>query len=109
MRTPIKTKFVTIITVIDPDSGGEVEIEIRKMENGPMIGLDGSFLGNTDFIKVGDRVYWNDPDEENSCSGLGRVTHLQHDPPAADDVISVSKDDGGEIECLLRELKLTKE
>ena len=39
----IKTKYVTKVTVIDPDSGGEVEVEIRKMETGAMVGIDGSY------------------------------------------------------------------
>jgi hypothetical protein len=40
----IKTKHVKTIQVVDPDSGGIVEVEIRKMETGAMVGIDGSFL-----------------------------------------------------------------
>lgn len=40
----IKSKFVKIISVIDPDSNLPVEIEIRKLETGAMVGIDGSFL-----------------------------------------------------------------
>lgn len=40
----IKTKFITVVTVIDPDSGAPVEVEIRKLETGPMVGIDGSWL-----------------------------------------------------------------
>ena len=40
----IKTKFVSHITVTDPDSNLPVELEIRKMETGIMIGIDGSYL-----------------------------------------------------------------
>lgn len=40
----IQSKFVTIVTVTDPDSGLPVEVEIRKLESGAMIGIDGSFL-----------------------------------------------------------------
>ena len=40
----IKTKYVQTITVIDPDSGGEVSVEVRKLETGPMVGIDGSYL-----------------------------------------------------------------
>ena len=40
----IKSKFVSLITVTDPDSNAEVEMEIRKLETGAMIGIDGSFL-----------------------------------------------------------------
>jgi hypothetical protein len=44
MSKSIRSQFVTKVTVIDPDSGGPVEIEIRKLESGPMVGIDGSFL-----------------------------------------------------------------
>ena len=40
----IKTKYVTTVTVTDPDTGGDVQVEIRKMETGAMVGLDGSYL-----------------------------------------------------------------
>jgi len=40
----INTKFVKSITVTDPDTGGEVEIEIRKLDTGAMVGIDGSYL-----------------------------------------------------------------
>lgn len=52
-------------------------------------------------FKVGDRVYWNDPDDHET-SGFGRITHLQHE--LADAVITVAKDDGGEVEALPSEL-----
>ena len=41
----INSKFVTIISITDPDTKMKVEVEIRKLESGGMIGLDGSFLG----------------------------------------------------------------
>lgn len=41
---PIKTKFVKHITVQDPDTGADVELEIRKLETGGMVGIDGSWL-----------------------------------------------------------------
>jgi hypothetical protein len=41
--------YVCNTTVIDPDTKLPVEMEIRKcQESGAMIGLDGSFLENTD-------------------------------------------------------------
>ena len=46
----IPSKFVKDITVIDPDSKLEVELEIRKMETGPIVGLDASF-----FDQLGER------------------------------------------------------
>lgn len=39
-----KGKLIKTIIVIDPDSKGEVEIEIYKLEGGGMVGIDASFL-----------------------------------------------------------------
>lgn len=39
-----RTKHVTTITVTDPDSGLPVDVEILKMETGPMVGVDASYL-----------------------------------------------------------------
>jgi hypothetical protein len=44
----MNSKYVKTVTVIDPDTKGEVEIEIRKLANGGMVGLDASFLSQTD-------------------------------------------------------------
>lgn len=44
----IKGKYVKTIKVTDPDSGGEVDLAIYKMETGGMVGVDESFLANTD-------------------------------------------------------------
>jgi hypothetical protein len=44
----ISGKYVKTVTVVDPDSGGEVDIAIYKMETGGMVGVDESFLMNTD-------------------------------------------------------------
>lgn len=39
------TKHVKTVTVIDPDTCGRVEVEIRKLvESGVMVGFDGSYL-----------------------------------------------------------------
>lgn len=46
--TLLKSKFVATITVIDPDTNLPVEVEIRKLENGPMLGLDGAYLAQLD-------------------------------------------------------------
>lgn len=41
----MKTKYISTITVTDPDSKLPVEVEIRKViETGALIGLDASFL-----------------------------------------------------------------
>ena len=44
----MKGTLVKTITVIDPDTQGEVQVSIFKLENGGMIGVDESFLANTD-------------------------------------------------------------
>lgn len=44
----IPSKFVATITVIDPDTKLPVEVEIRKLEGGPMVGLDGAYLAQLD-------------------------------------------------------------
>lgn len=43
-RNLIKSKYVTVVTVIDPDTKLPVEVEIRKLESGGMIGVDASWL-----------------------------------------------------------------
>jgi hypothetical protein len=40
----LRAKFVKEITVIDPDSKGEVELSIYKHEGGGMFAMDSSFL-----------------------------------------------------------------
>ena len=40
----IKTKYVQTITVIDPDSDSDVQIAVRKLETGPMVGIGESYL-----------------------------------------------------------------
>ena len=44
----IRSKYVGTVTVTDPDSGGAVEVEIRKLETGPMVGFDASWLEQFD-------------------------------------------------------------
>jgi hypothetical protein len=46
-KTPAHpTKFVQHVTVRDPDTGLDVELEIRKdVATGALVGLDGSYLG----------------------------------------------------------------
>jgi hypothetical protein len=39
-----KAKFVKEITVVDPDTKGDVQISIYKHENGGLFGMDSSFL-----------------------------------------------------------------
>lgn len=39
-----KAKFITEVTVIDPDSKGEVEVAMFKHENGGIFGIDSSYI-----------------------------------------------------------------
>lgn len=48
MAQTIKGKTIKTITVIDPDSKAPVEVSIIKLETGGMIGIDESFLSNTE-------------------------------------------------------------
>ncbi len=41
---PIPSKFVKTITVKDPDTGNDIEVEIRKLATGGMMGVDASYL-----------------------------------------------------------------
>ena len=44
----INSRPVTVVTVTDPDSRLPVEVAIIKLETGGMVGVDASFLSNTD-------------------------------------------------------------
>lgn len=44
MADKVKTKWVTVVEVTDPDTGNPVEVEIRKEEHGGMVGIDASYL-----------------------------------------------------------------
>lgn len=48
-ETPVKAKYVDEIHVDDPDTGLPVHVAIYKMETGGMVGIDSSFLENTDL------------------------------------------------------------
>lgn len=44
----VTSKHVQTVLVTDPDTGGICEVEIRKVEGGPLVGLDAAFLDQTD-------------------------------------------------------------
>jgi hypothetical protein len=48
MEKTIKGKQLQVITVIDPDTKAPVEVAIFKLETGGMVGIDESFLANTE-------------------------------------------------------------
>src|SRR5262249_941785 len=92
---PHPTRFVTKVTVVDPGTGGTVEVAIRKdLVPGAMVGLDASYLGQEigpvyDPYNVGDRL--DVPDDEEDCS-QGSI-----DPTAA---ASHSRDAQTLVECI---------
>ena len=43
----MNAKFVNEITVIDPDSKGEVQLAVYKHDNGGMFAIDASYLEQT--------------------------------------------------------------
>jgi hypothetical protein len=77
----INTKFVQVVTVIDPDTFGPVEVEIRKMETGPMVGIDGSYLEQDvgEVLSPYDDPFANDtildiPDDEAPVDVMEQVS-----------------------------------
>ena len=49
-------KFVKEITVVDPDTGGDVHLEVYKHQNGGMFAMDSSYLGEIDSEDTGNAV-----------------------------------------------------
>jgi len=47
-RKILNCKAVQTVTVIDPDSNLPVDVVIVKLESGGMMGIDASFLANTE-------------------------------------------------------------
>jgi hypothetical protein len=45
----VKSKFVCVVEVTDPDTGNPVIVEIHKLETGPMVGIDGSYYDDDLF------------------------------------------------------------
>lgn len=67
-------------------------------------------VGEPPAFQVGDRVYWNDPDN-GSGSGVGIITHINaaDERETTDDtIISVDLDCGSEVEALPCELDLLR-
>ncbi len=44
----IKGRFIKTITVTDPDSNAPVEVDLFKLNTGGIVGIDASFISNTD-------------------------------------------------------------
>jgi hypothetical protein len=63
----LETTFVQVVTVTDPDSKLPVEIEIRKLESGGMVGIDASWLaadGSATYSPYDKGVELDIPDDE---------------------------------------------
>jgi len=54
-------------------------------------------------FKVGDRVWWTDPDEDLG-SGPGTIVSMQDARPLVDTIISLAMDSGSEAEVLPYEI-----
>ena len=50
MAKSIKGKFIEKVTIIDSDTGNEVNIDIYKLETGGVIGIDSSFVETEEMI-----------------------------------------------------------
>jgi hypothetical protein len=61
----MKTKYVATVTVTDPDTNLPVDVEIRKLENGLMVGIDESAIEETIYSPY-DTVELEIPDDETS-------------------------------------------
>jgi hypothetical protein len=65
-------------------------------------------MGMAFDFKIGDKVFWTDPDEDNPCSGKGTIVHIQGEgefPVDDETIIALKMADGGEVECLPCEIK----
>lgn len=76
----VGSKYVTSLHVEDPDTGQLVEMEIRKLATGPMVGLDGAYLeqlcdGEHPFSPYDEETIIVVPDDEYN---LIRITGSPH-------------------------------
>lgn len=75
----IASRFVRVVAVTDPDSGLPVEVEIRKLATGGLIGIDGSFLEQDvgEVYSPYDRgVCISIPDDEERIVPAGRPRRI---------------------------------
>jgi len=85
-----KAKFVKEITVIDPDSKGEVELSVYNHENGGMFAMDSSFLDQVCRTNDDDRPIISDPFNDTEDEVLEEV--LLFDTDIEFDSFNESKD-----------------
>jgi len=70
-----KAYFVTEISVIDPDSKGQVELSVYKHENGGMFAVDSSFLDQVVNTDEFDRPIIPDPFSDSGVEE-GTIEHV---------------------------------
>ena len=68
-------KFVKEVTVVDPDTKGEVEMTVYKHENGGMFAMDASFLDQVVNTDEFDRPIIPDPFSDNGPEE-GIIAHV---------------------------------
>ena len=63
----MKTKYIQTVVVLDPDTGAQVSLEIRKQEDGLMVGLDMEGYEDGDYYSPYDEsVLLDIPDDEHA-------------------------------------------
>jgi hypothetical protein len=78
-----KAYFIKEITVIDPDTKGEVELEVYKHENGGMFAVDSSFLDQVARTDDYDRPIIPDPLTDVEDEAIEEVLLMDDSRPDA--------------------------
>jgi hypothetical protein len=76
-------KFVKEITVIDPDSKGEVNLSVYKHEGGGMFAIDSSFLDQVVRTDDYDRPIISDPFNDVEDEAIEEVLLMDDSRPDA--------------------------
>jgi hypothetical protein len=76
-------KFVKEITVIDPDSKGEVNLSVYKHEGGGMFAIDSSFLDQVVRTDDYDRPIISDPFNDTEDEAIEEVLLMDDNRPDA--------------------------
>jgi hypothetical protein len=76
-------QFVKEITVIDPDSKGEVNLSVYKHESGGMFAIDSSFLDQVVRTDDYDRPIISDPFNDVEDEAIEEVLLMDNNRPDA--------------------------
>ena len=105
-----QTKFVQVVEVRDPDTKLPVEVEIRKLANGLLVGLDGCFLQQMEDGDVLNNPYANGllvvPADESKPPSIGRLYFTLYDDPTDDGPPVVRGKVSGRVEIYRELLKI---